>query len=258
MKSAVPLPISCYIIAYNEADRIANAINSVKHWVSEVIVIDSGSTDDTVAVAKELGARAIYNPWPGYGLQKRFGEDACKHTWLLNLDADEEITPQLAQEIQTLFVHGEPIYAGYFLKVRDLLPGEKKLAWGAHTNHCLRLYNKNYGRFSDSPVHDSVILNAGTTAILQAPVLHRSFRSFAHAIEKINSYSTVQAKELQRKPLSLPWARLIIEFPVAFIKAYLLRGYIFRGWRGFSMSVIYAFGRFVRVAKYIELKQRSN
>lgn len=220
-------------------------------------MIDSGSTDDTMAVAEKLGARAIYNPWPGYGLQKRFGEDQCKHIWLLNLDADEEITAALRLEIEALFANGEPSHAGYYLQVRDLLPSEKKLAWGAHTNHCLRLYNKNHGRFSDSPVHDSVILHEGATAILQAPVLHRSFRSFAHAIEKMNSYSSAQAKELQRKPLAFATLRLMIEFPISFIKAYLLRGYIFRGWRGFAMSVIYAFGRFVRVAKYIELKNRD-
>jgi glycosyltransferase involved in cell wall biosynthesis len=97
------LPLSAFIIAKNEADRIPAAIKSVVGWVDEVIVIDSGSEDETVAVAESLGARVVFNEWPGYGLQKRFGEDQCRNDWLLNLDADEEITSALAAEIKAKF-----------------------------------------------------------------------------------------------------------------------------------------------------------
>ena len=83
------LPISCFIIAKNEADRIVRTINSLKGWVNEVVVVDSGSSDDTMAVARRAGARAISNPWPGFGEQKRFAEDQCTNDWLLNVDADE-------------------------------------------------------------------------------------------------------------------------------------------------------------------------
>ncbi len=92
------LPLSVFIIARDEADRIARPIESVIGWVDEVIVIDSGSTDETVAVAEQLGARVIRNDWPGYGPQKRFGEDQCRNDWLLNLDADEEVTPGSPQK----------------------------------------------------------------------------------------------------------------------------------------------------------------
>ena len=103
------LPISVFIIAKNEADRIATTIGSVREWVDEVIVIDGGSTDETIAVAKENGAKVEYNQWAGYGLQKRFGEDLCQNNWLLNLDADEEISQELAQEIQELFTIALPL-----------------------------------------------------------------------------------------------------------------------------------------------------
>ena len=86
------LPLSVFIIAVNEADRIALTINSVRDWADEVIVIDSGSTDDTVAVAESHGARVVFNEWNGYGPQKVFGETLCRNDWLLNLDADEEVT----------------------------------------------------------------------------------------------------------------------------------------------------------------------
>ena len=251
---SMQLPISVFIIAQNEADRIAITINSVKGWVDEVIVVDSGSSDETVRIAESLGAKTFFNAWPGYGMQKRFGEDQCRNHWLLNLDADEEITPALAEEIKALFAAGEPPLAGYILKVRDLLLGEKALAPLAHTNYCLRLYNRAYGRFSDSPVHDSVILERGETRLLNAPMLHRSFRSLAHAVEKINSYSTAQARNMRSKPLKYPYVRLVVEFPFAFFKSYILRCYCLRGWRGFAYAMTYAYGRLVRIAKYIEIQ----
>jgi len=250
-----PLPLSVFIIAHNEADRIAATIDSVKAIAGEIVVIDSGSTDDTVAVAESHGARVIFNAWPGYGLQKRFGEDACTHHWLLNLDADEALTPELAAEIAALFAQGEPPLTGYVLQVRDMLPGEEVLLPQAHTNRCLRLYNRNKARFSESPVHDSVIVADGKTAELAAPVLHRSFRSLTHAIEKMNSYSSAQAENLQKKGLDFPLARLLSEFPVAFLKVYFIRGYALRGRRGFIYAVNYAFGRFMRIAKYLEKKE---
>jgi glycosyltransferase involved in cell wall biosynthesis len=251
------LPISVFIIAHNEADRIGNAIKSVTGWADEVIVIDSGSTDETIKVSESLGAHTFHNAWQGYGLQKRFGEDQCKNRWLLNLDADEEITPALAEEIHQLFSNGEPPYTGYILKIRDLLPGEQQFAPLSHTNYGIRFYNREKARFSDSPVHDSVIVRDGTTIMLKHPVMHRSFRGITHAIGKMNSYTSAQARELLKKELAWPRLRLATELPVAFFKAYILRLYILRGWRGFVYAALYAFGRFIRIAKYLELKNRN-
>lgn len=246
------LPISVFIIACNEVDRIARTIESVRDWVSEVIVIDSGSTDGTMSLAQSMGARVLYHAWEGYGLQKRYGEDQCHQDWLLSLDADEEVTPELAQEIADLFAGGNPLMAGYVLQIRDLLPGEGRLAPRAHTNYVLRLYNRKEGRFSDSPVHDSVQIEKALTLTLKHPVLHRSFRNLTHALEKMNSYTNAQADNLQGKGLRYPLLRLLFEFPVAFFKGYILRLYILRGRRGFTYAMMYAFTRFVRVAKYLE------
>jgi glycosyltransferase involved in cell wall biosynthesis len=246
------LPISVFIIAHNEVDRITAAIESVRDWVDEVIVVDSGSTDGTMSLAQSLGARVLYHEWQGYGLQKRYAEDQCRNEWLMNLDADEEVTPELAQEIADLFAGGRPLMAGYVLQIRDLLPGETKLAFKAHTNFVLRLYNRKEGRFSDSPVHDSVQIEKALTLTLKAPVLHRSFRHLTHAIDKMNSYSSVQALNLQKKGMRYPVLRLVTEFPLAFFKGYILRMYCLRGRRGFMYAMNYAFTRFIRVAKYLE------
>jgi glycosyltransferase involved in cell wall biosynthesis len=247
------LPLSVFIITRNEADRVAATIRSVRDIADEIIVIDSESTDDTVAVATAEGARVVVQPWLGYGLQKRFGEDQCKNTWLLNLDADEELTPKLAKEIEGMFAMSKPLAPAYTIQIRDMLPGEKMLVPSAHTNFCIRLYDRTKARFSDSPVHDSVIVAEGKPAMLKAPALHRSFRDIGHAVEKLNSYSRVQAEQLAlKKSLPYPGLRLAIEFPMAFLKVYFARGYVTRGRRGFTYAIVYAFGRFVRIAKYLE------
>ncbi|MCP5145360.1 MAG: glycosyltransferase family 2 protein [Gammaproteobacteria bacterium] len=100
------LPISVFVIALNEADRIGRTLASVADWADEVIVIDSGSTDGTCDIARAAGARVISHDWPGYGQQKIFGEQQCRNRWLLNLDADEVVSPALADSIRS-FINGD-------------------------------------------------------------------------------------------------------------------------------------------------------
>ena len=95
--------ISAFIITKNEASRVAKAINSVKDIAEEIIVVDSGSVDDTVSIAESLGAKVIFNEWPGYVKQKSFAESLCKNNWVLNIDADEELTQELQAEIKQIF-----------------------------------------------------------------------------------------------------------------------------------------------------------
>lgn len=252
------LPISVFIIARNEADRIPHTIKSVINWVSEVIVIDSGSEDDTVKVAEGLGAKVIFNEWKGYGPQKRFGETLCKHDWLLNLDADEEISPELAQEIQAIFA--KPIFdkAAYSLRILALHRFQTTLPRIAAGTKQVRLYRKQEGSFRDSTVHDTVVLKDGVNVtVLKHPVVHRCFRSHEHAVEKINFYSSMQAEDLFKKGKNPSFLKLVTVPIIAFIKSYIFRKHMFYGMDGFIHSRIYAFGRYIRLAKAREKFQES-
>ncbi len=250
------LPLSVFIIAKNEADRVPLTIGSVRDWVDEVLVIDSGSDDDTVKVAEFMGAQVTFNEWKGYGPQKVFGERLCRNDWILNLDADEEITPELAREIQDLFA-GEPPYSAYRLHILPLHSFQEKGHKWTATQKPVRLYRKSRAGFKDSSVHDSVVVHSGATGALKGMVNHRSFRSLAHHVEKVNSYSSAQAENLHRRGRNPSWIELAIVPVFAFLKQYLLRREFVNGIDGVIISYMYAFQRFIRLAKTRERFQIS-
>lgn len=248
------LPLSAFIIARNEADRISRPIRSVIDWVDEVIVIDSGSTDDTIAVAEKLGARIVHKDWQGYGPQKRCGEDQCRNDWLLNLDADEEVTEDLATEIRAKFSDNSYRDAdGWRIMIRDMYAHETEPAPWAYGYNQIRLYDRRKGRFSDSNVHDTVRpVDGATIANLSGIMAHRSIRSLDFQVGKYNRYSGMQVEDMRTRGRKLPRSRLLTEFPVSFFKAYFVRKYRKYGWWGFILSMNYAHARFLRVAKAYE------
>lgn len=246
------LPLSCFIIAKNEADRIAPVIEGVVGWVDEVVVVDSGSTDGTRELAARLGARVVYNDWPGYGPQKRFAEDQCRNDWLLNLDADEVPTEELCREIVALFGNGAPPHPFYAFRVRIVYPGDVRPRRWAPYNTCLRLYDRRAGRFSESRVHDSVLSGGVSPVRLRGEAWHYSYRSFGALVEKLNGYGDLQAESLRAPPQFLLLLRLPFEFPWAFLKYYVLRRHFAGGAKGFIFATINAFFRFLRLAKMLE------
>ncbi|WP_108819674.1 glycosyltransferase family 2 protein [Pseudovibrio sp. Alg231-02] len=246
------LPISAFIISQDEEDRILMAINSVKTLVDEVIVVDSGSTDNTVALAEKAGAKVIYNKWDGYGKQKRFAEDQCRNTWLLNIDADEEITLKLADEITEIFT-STPRADIYKVHIVDVFPHEKTAKKWAYGYWQYRLYNKEKGRFSSSSVHDTVRPHAGAKiARLKGKVDHRSQRSIQFTVEKFNRYSDMQVQDMISRGRRISPLRLLTEFPLAFLKSYFIRRGVFYGLWGIVDAHNYAYSRFVRLAKYYQ------
>jgi len=248
------LPISCFIIAKNEADRIGRAIDSVREFVDEVIVVlDPSTTDETAEVARRHGAEVVTNAWAGYGPQKRFGEDRCRNTWLLNLDADEAVTPELRAEIVGLFANGEPQADGYKIAIVDLFPGEERPSRFAYRLSPVRLYRRDRGRYADSPVHDRVAFSPDARiSRLKGIIHHRSIRSLGDQISKLDRYSTMQAEDFVARGRRLPTVRVYGEFPAAFLKAWIGRGLFLRGTYGFLVAMNYAMFRHMRVAKIFE------
>lgn len=212
----------------------------------DILVVDSGSTDDTVALAQKLGARVVHNPWVGFGPQKRFAEDEARHDWVLNLDADEWLTDELRDEIEAAFAAAMPPATRAFrMRTRLVYPDAEAPAPLADCHNYIRLYNRKMTRFRNSLTHDEV-LSTSDVVQMRGEILHRSFRSVAHTMRKMLDYAELQAKE-NGAPRRLATLRLAIELPFQFFKYYLLRGHCFGGRAGFAYASTLAVSRFMRL-----------
>jgi glycosyltransferase involved in cell wall biosynthesis len=257
-RSVTRAPLSCFIIAKNEADRIVRTIRAVKEWVDEVVVIDSGSTDGTQRLAAAEGARVIFHEWPGFGQQKRFGETQCRNEWLLNIDADEVVSPALAAEIQALFSRGEPPLGVYALPINDVYPGRTRPRPWANDYVQPRLYDRRRVRFKDSAIHDSLETAGMTVGILKGDVHHFSARSFDDQLAKAVERAHYFADHAKPKPTGLLRLRLLFEFPAAFLKYYIGRRHFTGGLAGLQSAAIGAYARHARIMRMLEIAKRPD
>ncbi len=260
--------ISGFIITKNEEKLIEKAILSIKNIVDEVVVVDSGSTDSTVAIAESLGCRVFHNEWPGYVKQKIFAENLCKHTWILNIDADEELSKELQDEISYVFQSGlQNKFKGYRLNLIIMMPEDQKPRFLAPSNTFIRLYNKSYVSFANidhkSRTHDCAFLipgmkEEGNILTFLSDAYHRSSVSIDRLINKINFYTTEQARDLLENQRKISKFRIAFEFIWWFFKAYFKRRYFVFGFNGFIYSIIFAFSKFLRLAIAYELQSCIN
>ncbi|MGL4226638.1 MAG: glycosyltransferase family 2 protein [Rickettsia sp.] len=258
--------ISAFIITKNEAARIARAVNSIKNIVDEVIVVDSESTDDTVSIAKKLGAKVIVKPWLGYVGQKSFAESLCTNDWVLNIDADEELSKELQDEIEYIFAsHNQDRYVAYQIKLLIIHRNDRKPRMFAPFNKCTRLYNKKFASFANSvnsTTHDSVVFNkdvdfVGKIYLLNEAAYHYSGTSIEQLVTKANFYSSEQAKDLKVQGKKLANIQIAFAMLWWFFKAFFIRRYFVFGFDGFVDSMIFAFARFLRLAKLRESLLKS-
>ena len=254
--SQPPLPLSIFIITRDEADRIGRTLDALAGLSDDIVVVDSGSVDGTRDIAAAKGARVVEHAFEGYGPQKRFAETLCRHPWLLNLDADEVLPPDLAAEIRALFGTGEPTADAYRIRIAEIFPGEGAPHRFAYALSPVRLYRRDKGTYSASPVHDRVDLVADARiGRLRGTVHHYSVRSLGDQMAKLNRYTDALVADLAARGENLSVARLVFEFPANFIKAYIGRRHVLRGTYGFMTAMNFAFYRYLRVAKHIEARR---
>ena len=244
------MKISCTIIAMNEGDRIARTLDSVSGIADETLVVDSGSSDATVEIARANGARVIHNDWPGYGPQKRFCEDHAEFDWILNLDADEILTEALRNEIIEWKRLDSPEFAGYRFHQTTVYPGRDKPRAFADYHNYVRLYDRREMRFHQSLVHDTVDTAGKPVGQFEGECWHWSWRSLGHLARKLDGYTTLQAREI-RKPLWKLLLRYPIEYPVLLFRYLFLKRHITGGWYGMKAAHVLARGRAARIGKFI-------
>lgn len=252
------MPLSIFLITRNEEARLGQVLDAVRGLSDDLVLVDSGSTDGTKAVAESHGARVFHRDWTGYGAQKRFGEDQCKHDWLLNLDADEVLTPALHKEIAALFASGDPAPGAYRVRIHNLYPGDHTPRPFANDYNVVRLYHRDAGRYRDDPVYDRVVLTSGAQVQqLAAPIHHYSITSWFHMVDKANRFTSHEIAKIAAKPRGILMIRLFTEMPLQFLRNYLLRGHIFGGWKGFVFALNTSFLRTLRIAKALEFQHNG-
>jgi glycosyltransferase involved in cell wall biosynthesis len=226
-------PISVTIIALNEQDRIGDAIASVE-WAAEVIVVDSGSSDETVAIAERAGARAEHADWPGYGRQKNRAAALAANRWVLSLDADERVSPGLADEIQRIELAGAEV--AFELRRRNRVTGAPLRHWPWAWDRTARLYDKERARFSEVPVHESLQVN-GAVGRLQGVLEHETYRNWDDYYCRQKRYAALGARAAYEHGVRPIIGDQYLRPAVTFIRQFLIRGHLLSGRLGFRYSL---------------------
>ncbi|MDN5843404.1 MAG: glycosyltransferase family 2 protein [Alcaligenaceae bacterium] len=244
------MSLSVIIITKNEAAHIGACIDSIS-FADEIIVVDSGSTDDTCEIAAARGACVmVTDDWPGFGPQKNRALDLATKDWVLSIDADERVTPELAQIIQTELA--TPRADAFRIARLSNFCGRWIRHSGWWPDRVLRLFRRGSGRFKDVAVHESVIAQ-GEVAVLDGHFLHYPYASLEVFIDKINHYSTEAAQILHQKGRRTSVAGACGHAAWTFVRHYIVRRGFLDGWQGFVLACMAAGGNFYRYIKLLLL-----
>jgi glycosyltransferase involved in cell wall biosynthesis len=246
--------LSVTVITRNESANIAGALESVA-WADEIIVVDSESTDDTVARAKRFTDHVVVRPWPGYAAQKNFAASLAAHDWILSLDADERVTPALAGDIRAILA-ADPPHAGYriprvahhlgrWIRTTDWYPDDQ-----------LRLYDRRRAKWTGEYVHESVSVD-GSIDRLPHELQHHPYRDVSDHLETIDRYTTLAARDMHERGRRAGLLQIAGHPPFAFLRNYILRGGIRDGVPGLIISTLNAYYVFLKFSKLWQLQHST-
>ena len=243
--------ISAFLITLNEETRLARTLTAVGRAADEIIVVDSGSTDRTVEIARAHGATVYTRAFDGYGPQKRFAEDKCSNQYLLNLDADEVLSEGLITEILEFKINEARVEDGYRLRIRNVYPGEIRPRRFGYEYNEIRLYNRDIMRYRDHEIFDRVVPpDTAKIGQLKALVFHYPYVSFSQLAKKLDHHSAIQAR-YSPKPITIVVLRLPFEWLFQFIKFYFIRLHFLGGWAGLKFALLSAYYRWLRLVRML-------
>ncbi|MDI6782173.1 MAG: glycosyltransferase family 2 protein [bacterium] len=242
------MSVSVIIITHNEEKNILACLESVK-WADEIVVVDAFSLDNTKKLAEGFGAKVFQREWPGYGRQKNYALSKASMDWILSLDADERITPELAEEIQEMIQN--PAIDGYQICRKAYFLGKWIRHSGWYPDYCLRLFRKGKAVFAEKPVHEYVELD-GRMGRLKGAMLHYTDNDLNHYLAKLQSYTTLAADELVARGKKASIVDLITRPMFIFLKMYILKKGFLDGMHGFILAILSSFYVFVKYAKVWE------
>jgi len=248
MNTTAHTPVSVVIITKNEEDNIRECLKSVT-WADEVVIVDSGSTDATCSIAKDLGAKVIHNDWPGYGPQKLFATKQARHDWILSLDADERISQTLANNITKELM--APKLQAYALKRLHYLLGKPVRYGDCMNDWVLRLFNKQKAAFNEVMVHEAVGTQ-GEVGRINGHIHHYTAPSLGIFIEKLNHYTDLQAANLISKDAYIGWVHVTFVPFWRFFRSFVLKCGFLDGIPGLVYACTAALTSFLKHAKTMD------
>jgi glycosyltransferase involved in cell wall biosynthesis len=246
------LPLSVYYITQDEELRLPESLAKVTGWADEIIVVDSGSSDNTQAIAEAAGARVVHNDWQGFACQKAFAASLCRNHWVLDLDADEVLSDELVANIQEVFSRPVPeTTAGFRMRWVLSQPHSGHPFRHDKTKKIIRLYDRRKAEIIPEPNsnNDRPQVREGRVLDLKGDVLHRTLISLEQMEKKYCQLSSEQARFLEASGRRISSGRLFAEFPLKFLKYYLVHRQILNGWFGLSVAITGANRNFMRLAK---------
>lgn len=243
------------LITKNESKNIKNCLESVK-FADEIIIFDSGSTDNTIEIAKAYTTNIYQTDWPGFGIQKNRALDACECEWVFAIDADEIVPPKLWQEIISL-IQNNPVHSAYEIK-RKSKYCQQDISFGDWKNDiCIRLFKKGSARFKELPVHESLVVT-GTVGRLKEILIHHSFPNLEEVLAKLNSYSTYGAEYKFQQGKQGGLFKAISHGIWTFFRGYILRLGFLDGKKGLMLAVSNAEGCYYRYLKMMLLQEKTD
>lgn len=248
------IPVSVFIVAQDEEHHIGRVLDSCQMF-DEIIVVDSGSTDQTQSIARDKGAKVIHNDWPGYAKQKQYAKDLCRHEWVLNLDADEELTTELIDEIKS-FVSEEHDCVALKCRRNDLFIN-KFFSNFTRLPTNTRLFKKSCAKYYvDNLVHEGPAIHGRIKHTVKY-FNHYGYADIHQLTDKYNKYSSLKAEEKNLKGKKASLLKLILIYPFEFIRHYIFYRYFFSGIRGFIFSNLSAYYALAKEMKLYEFNKKS-
>jgi glycosyltransferase involved in cell wall biosynthesis len=246
------MSLSVIIITLNEEQNIAECLASVA-WADEIIVVDAQSTDATVEIAKRTAQRVFTREWKGFAASKMFALEQATHEWVLWLDADERVTPELAEEIQSIAGTTSGAYDGYEVARRAFFIGKWIKHCGWYPGYVIRLFKKKSVRFTVTNVHEKVECE-GSVGKLKNDLLHYTDENLFHYYAKFNRYTSLAAQDVAKAGRTFSLYDLLVRPFFLFFKMYIVRRGFLDGRHGLILSLLSAAYVFTKYAKLWELQ----
>ena len=246
--------LSVVIITYNEEENIRGCLESA-NWSDEIVVVDSFSTDRTVEIAREFTPNVFQNRWTNFSQQKNLALEKASNEWVLNVDADERVTPELKKEILRILNSGSISIDGYYIPYRNHYLGKWIRHCGWYPDYHLRLFRRNKGKFNNRLVHESVIVE-GKKGHLKSHLEHFSYKNLSDHLARIDKYAWLAAQEMLGRGKSTRAFDLLFRPLARFIRMYLIKRGFLDGIYGLIVSLMGSFYVFTKYLKLWELSRR--